>query len=103
MWENDTVILEKTDIDEEFEVPKDWNIVALNDNYTEMGFVVIILEEVCHKTHEDAVALMQAIHKTGKAIIYTGAYDIALTKQLHIKAAAQLAGFPFLTILEEND
>lgn len=95
-------VLEKTreKTTEKLKEPDGYQVILLNDNYTTMDFVVVILVEVFHKKVEDAYKLMQEIHKSGKgtAGIYT--WDIAVTKAQQVHSLAEANGFPLKCLVE---
>lgn len=96
----DVDVLDREDID--LEEPKDFNLVGLNDDYTTVDFVIAVLKETCHRSSEDAARITQDIHKNGKGIMFTGCYDVVLTKSLQIKSMAKEYSFPFKTTVEET-
>jgi len=101
MYNEDVAVI--NDIDEELDIeePKDYVIIGLNDNYTSMDFVCLVLQQICHKSKEEAEKIMLDIHQKEKGIMWIGVYDIAQTKQLQIASLAKQFSFPFKTILEE--
>ena len=61
-------------------VPRNYNVVMINDDFTPMEFVIEILIGIFGKTVEDALALTFEVHNTGKGIAGTYTRDIAETK-----------------------
>ena len=81
--------------------PRQYHVVMLNDDFTTMEFVVKILVEIFHKDPMTAETLMMTVHKSGKAVIGTYPYDIAVTKVTAALARAKAEGFPFRMTIEE--
>lgn len=49
-----------------------WRVIGLNDDVTTMEYVVLLLQEVFHKTAEQAFRLMMEVHESGAATFYLG-------------------------------
>jgi len=67
-----------------------------------MDFVVDILRDIFHKNEVEAERLMMLVHETGKAVVGTYPYDIAVSKVQAAAARAKAEGFPFRLTLEED-
>ena len=80
--------------------PREYRVLLLNDDYTTMEFVVVILVEVFHKSIEAANRLMMEIHRKGKGIAGTYTWDIAITKAEQVHAIARANEFPLSCIVE---
>ena len=74
----DTELLEKPQA--KAKRPSFFKVVLLNDDYTPMDFVVEILKDIYHKSHEEAVAIMTEVHQKGSAICGIYTRDVAETK-----------------------
>ena len=60
--------------------PKLYKVLLLNDDYTPMEFVVIILERFFGKHREQAVQIMLHVHQKGVGVCGVFPRDIAETK-----------------------
>ena len=60
--------------------PSMYKVLLLNDDYTPMEFVIIVLESVFNKKQEDATQIMLHVHKNGVGLCGTFTYDVAETK-----------------------
>jgi ATP-dependent Clp protease adaptor protein ClpS len=60
--------------------PSLYNVLLLNDDYTPMEFVILVLESVFNKKQEDATQIMLHVHKNGMGICGIFTYDVAETK-----------------------
>jgi len=83
--------------------PKQYRVILHNDDVTTMDFVVEILKTVFHKTHDEAEAIMWAVHETGRAVCGVYTYEIAETKVEQVRRAARQHGFPLLATMEEEE
>ena len=87
--------------DTRYKEPGKFKVVMYNDDFTPMDFVVEILMSVFHKTQQDAMVIMLAIHKGTKEIVGEYPYDIAKTKVNICMKRAREQGYPFLVKVEE--
>ena len=60
--------------------PRLYKVLLLNDDYTPMEFVVIILEQFFGKRREQAVQIMLHVHQKGVGVCGVFPRDIAETK-----------------------
>lgn len=81
--------------------PKDYKVVMYNDDFTTMEFVVYVLVNIFSKSEEDAEIIMMKVHESGKAVVGTYSYDIAMTKADLATRLARKEGFPFKIKVEE--
>jgi ATP-dependent Clp protease adaptor protein ClpS len=80
--------------------PKMHQVVLLNDDYTPMEFVVLILQKFFNKNRETATQIMLKIHYEGRGVCGVFTKDIAATKADLVQDAAQEAGHPLQCIHE---
>ncbi len=74
--------------------PPMYDVIIHNDDYTTMDFVVMILETIFNKSHDEAKQLMLQVHVNGEAIVGTYIYDIAQSKADKATSMARAEGFP---------
>ena len=60
--------------------PSMYNVLLLNDDYTPMEFVVMVLEKVFNKKQEEAAQIMLHVHKNGIGVCGTFTYQVAESK-----------------------
>lgn len=82
------------------EPPRLYQVVMLNDDFTPMEFVVIVLQEFFHRDLETATQIMLQIHNEGRGVCGVYTKDVAATKVELVLAAARRAGHPLQCILE---
>ncbi len=75
-------------------------VVMLNDDYTPMEFVVVVLQEFFYKDREAATQIMLKIHLDGKGICGVYTRDVAHTKVEQVLDAARQAGHPLQCLSE---
>ncbi|NBX03042.1 MAG: ATP-dependent Clp protease adapter ClpS [Alphaproteobacteria bacterium] len=82
--------------------PPFFKVVLLNDDYTPMEFVVLVLKDVFRKPHEEAISTMLEIHHSGAGIggVYTR--DVAETKAELALTLARRAEYPLQCRVEKE-
>ena len=80
--------------------PQMYQVVMLNDDYTPMEFVVVVIQEFFNKDRETATQIMLKIHLDGKGICGVYSRDIASTKVEQVQEAARQAGHPLQCLSE---
>ena len=68
--------------------PSMYNVLLMNDDYTPMEFVVMVLEKIFNKKQEEATQIMLNVHQKGIGICGTFTYEVAESK---CKAVIDLA------------
>lgn len=80
--------------------PQMYQVVMINDDYTPMEFVVMLIQEFFAKDLETATRIMLKIHVDGKGVCGVYSRDIAATKVDQVLDAASKAGHPLKCICE---
>ena len=80
--------------------PQMYQVVMLNDDYTPMEFVIVVLQEFFSKDREQATQIMLKIHLDGKGVCGVYSRDIAATKVEQVLDAAAKAGHPLQCVSE---
>lgn len=80
--------------------PPMFQVVLLNDDYTPMEFVVMVLQEYFQRDREAATQIMLKIHHEGRGVCGVYSRDVAATKVELVLSAARRAGHPLQCIME---
>jgi ATP-dependent Clp protease adaptor protein ClpS len=80
--------------------PDEYRVILLNDDYTTMDFVVMILVDIFNKNLADANRIMLDVHEKGRGIVGKYPWDIAATKAEQVHAMARENEFPLKCIVE---
>ena len=80
--------------------PRMFQVVMLNDDYTPMEFVVMVLQQTFKRDLETATQIMLKIHHEGRGVCGVYSKDVAATKVELVLAAARRAGHPLQCIME---
>ena len=82
--------------------PSMYNVLLLNDDYTPMEFVVLILENVFNKKQEEAKQIMLHVHKNGIGLCGTFTYEVAESKCKTVMDLAKKNEHPLQSTMEKN-
>jgi ATP-dependent Clp protease adaptor protein ClpS len=82
------------------EPPRMYQVVLLNDDYTPMEFVVMVLQEYFNRDLETATQIMLKIHHEGRGVCGVFSKDVAATKVELVLAAARRGGHPLQCTME---
>lgn len=77
-----------------------YKVILLNDDYTPMEFVVIVLERFFRKNREEATRIMLHVHQKGIGVCGLYTREIAETKVRQVLAFAQEHQHPLQCTLE---
>jgi ATP-dependent Clp protease adaptor protein ClpS len=94
----DAVVLERRP--EKVLPPQMYQVVLLNDDYTPMEFVVVVIQEFFNKDRETATQIMLKIHLDGKGVCGVFSKDVANTKVDQVTEAARKNGHPLQCVCE---
>lgn len=84
------------------DTPKMYKVILLNDDYTPMDFVVLVLRRFFAKTEEEATKIMLDVHKKGAGVAGVFSLEIAEMKVMQVNQFAQLNQNPLKSTLEEE-
>ncbi|CAG0972276.1 ATP-dependent Clp protease adapter protein ClpS [Rhodocyclaceae bacterium] len=82
--------------------PPLYRVVLLNDDYTPMDFVIVVLEKFFGMNREQATIVMLKVHREGKGVCGVFPRDVAATKVDQVSAYAQQYQHPLACVMEEN-
>ena len=80
--------------------PQMYQVILLNDDYTPMEFVVLVIQEFFNIDLETATQIMLKIHLDGKGVCGVFSKDVAATKVDQVTEAARKNGHPLQCICE---
>ena len=99
-WDNGqgTVVAERKEVSTK--PPAMYQVVLLNDDYTPMEFVVMVLQHYFQRDMETATHIMLKIHHEGRGVCGVFPKDVAATKVELVLTAARRDGHPLQCIME---
>lgn len=90
----------KTREDSRIKEPPMYRVILLNDHYTAMEFVVLVLQEIFHKSREEANRIMLSVHHSGSGLAGVFTKEIAETKVALVTQVSRDNGYPLRCKLE---
>jgi ATP-dependent Clp protease adaptor protein ClpS len=81
--------------------PSMHKVVLLNDDFTPMEFVVMVIQEYFGKDREAATQIMLKVHREGRGVCGVYTRDVAATKVELVVTHARQAGHPLQCVMEE--
>jgi ATP-dependent Clp protease adaptor protein ClpS len=81
--------------------PAMYKVVMLNDDYTPMEFVVLVLERFFSKNQQEATQIMLHVHQKGVGVCGVFTYEVAETKVQQVMDLARQHQHPLQCTLEK--
>jgi ATP-dependent Clp protease adaptor protein ClpS len=81
--------------------PPMYQVVLLNDDYTPMEFVVIVLQKFFSMNRENATQVMFAVHREGRGVCGVYPRDLAATKVEQVSSFSRQHQHPLQCVMEE--
>jgi ATP-dependent Clp protease adaptor protein ClpS len=82
--------------------PPMFKVLLLNDDYTPMDFVVMVLQKFFALSREMATQVMLKVHKEGIGVCGVFPRDVAATKVEQVKSYAKQHQHPLQCVMEET-
>lgn len=80
--------------------PPMYQVVLLNDDYTPMDFVVVVVQHVFGKSLEEASRIMLKVHHEGRGVVGVYTRDIAATRVESVMQLARINQHPLQCVME---
>ena len=98
---NGTAVLTRTK--PQTKKPSLYRVLLLNDDYTTMEFVTLVLQKYFSKTADEATRIMWHIHKHGVGECGVFTFEVAETKVTLVMDFARKHQHPLQCIMEKSD
>jgi ATP-dependent Clp protease adaptor protein ClpS len=82
--------------------PPLFKVILLNDDYTPMEFVVVVLQKFFSMSREKATQVMLKVHREGMCVCGVYPKDIAGTKVEQVASYARKHQHPLQCVMEET-
>ena len=82
--------------------PSMYNVLLLNDDYTPMEFVIIVLSKIFNKKQEEATQIMLHVHKKGVGVCGIFTYEVAESKCKSVMDMAKENQHPLQCTMEKS-
>lgn len=83
------------------ETPRMYTVILLNDDYTPMDFVVLVLRRFFNKNEEEAAKIMLDVHQKGSGVAGVFTLEVAEMKVMQVNQFAQSNQYPLKSTLKE--
>jgi ATP-dependent Clp protease adaptor protein ClpS len=83
--------------------PPLFKVLLLNDDYTPMEFVVVVLQTFFSLSREQATQVMLKVHKEGMGVCGVYPRDVASTKVEQVGSFARKHQHPLQCVMEETE
>ena len=100
--ENDTDQNVLVDTRSKTKRPPLYKVLLLNDDYTPMEFVVLVLERFFGMSHAQAFDIMLTVHKKGLAVVGVFSHEVAETKVAQVMDSARQNQHPLQCTMEKE-
>jgi ATP-dependent Clp protease adaptor protein ClpS len=82
--------------------PSLYKVLLMNDDYTPMEFVVLVLEKFFSKNQDEAYHIMMHVHQKGVGVCGVFTYEVAETKVTQVMDFARQNGHPLQCTMEKE-
>jgi ATP-dependent Clp protease adaptor protein ClpS len=82
--------------------PPMFKVMLLNDDYTPMEFVVLVLQKFFAMTRERATQVMLKVHREGIGVCGVYPRDVATTKVQQVASYSRKHQHPLQCVMEET-
>jgi len=92
----------KVETKKKLQKPSLYKVLLLNDDYTPMEFVVLLLKKFFHKNNDEATNIMLHVHQNGVGVCGVFPYEIAETKVIQVLETAKKNDHPLQCTMEKD-
>lgn len=82
--------------------PPMYKVMLLNDDFTPMEFVIVVLERFFGMNHAQAFEVMLTVHKKGLAVVGVFSREVAETKVQQVMDSARKNQHPLQCTMEKE-
>ena len=83
-------------------LPPLYKVLLLNDDFTPMDFVILVLQKYFSMNREQATQIMLKVHVEGRGVCGDYPRDVAATKVEQVATFARENQHPLACVMEEN-
>lgn len=84
------------------ERPKLYRVLLLNDDFTPMDFVILVLKKFFMKSDAEATRIMLAVHNQGAGLAGVYTFEVAETKVYSVNEFSRRHKHPLKCIMEKE-
>ena len=82
--------------------PSMYKVLLLNDDYTPMEFVIMVLQVFFSKNNDEAMRIMLHVHQKGVGVCGVYTFEVAETKVTQVMDFAHKNGHPLQCTMEKD-
>lgn len=82
--------------------PRLFKVMLLNDDFTPMDFVIVVLQRFFAMDREQATRVMLDVHRNGQGVCGVFPRDVAATKVEQVSSFARQHQHPLACVMEED-
>ena len=86
----------------EVKKPSFYQVLIMNDDYTPMEFVILVLEKFFKKSRTEATQIMLHVHQKGMGVCGLYPYEVAETKVVQVMDYARKNEHPLQCAMEKE-
>jgi ATP-dependent Clp protease adaptor protein ClpS len=83
--------------------PSLYKVILLNDDYTPMDFVILVLQRFFRKADPEATRVMLEVHNQGAGLAGVYPFEVAETKVYQVNEFARTHRHPLKCVMEKED
>ncbi len=87
---------------ERLKKPSQYKVVMLNDDFTPVDFVVLVLEKIFNRSSNEAHRIMKEVHNKGSGVAGIFHYELAETKAHQANSYSHSHKYPLQCVLEKK-
>jgi ATP-dependent Clp protease adaptor protein ClpS len=84
------------------ETPRMFVVIILNDDYTPMDFVTLVLRRFFNKSEDEATQIMLDVHQKGSGVAGTYTLEVAEMKVMQANQFSQMNQHPLKCTMKES-
>lgn len=90
------------EVADRLETPKMYKVLLLNDDFTPMDFVVLVLRRFFGQSEEAATKIMLDVHKKGAGVAGVYTLELAEMKMMQVNQFARMNQHPLKSTVEPD-
>ncbi len=83
--------------------PALYKVILLNDDFTPMDFVILVLRRFFHKSDQEATRIMLEVHNQGAGVAGVYPFEVAETKVYQVNEFSRTQQRPLKCIMEKEE
>jgi ATP-dependent Clp protease adaptor protein ClpS len=99
---SDTAVKTRDIVSTNLKTPSRYKVIVMNDDFTPMEFVIIMLISIFKHNQDSAIALTMKIHNEGSAVAGIYNYEIAEQRAIDATQLARENGHPLVVNVVEE-